>query len=137
MIEADRQRRVIELLSQALELRGDARRAFLDRECGAEGELRQELEALLAEESAADDGFLDVPAVADLAERRVATGADSPATEPMAAGRMAPPLPERLGPYRVVARRAPGPLPDGRRPADDRFRLPPVGAAGGGRDASG
>ncbi len=111
MTGADRERRVVELLSEALERDGGERQSFLDRECGTDAELRAELEALLAEESAAGDGFLEVPAVAGLAAGKVAAptrslidgAGDGPETAieepPSASGE-----PQTIGPYRIEER---------------------------------
>lgn len=58
--------RVEDLLQQALDLEPGKRKAFLDRACGADAELRRQLEALLAKESDARS-FIEAPAVAQLA----------------------------------------------------------------------
>jgi len=48
--------RVIEIFNDALELPTNERAEFLSKECGADAELREELESLLA---AHDDTFLE------------------------------------------------------------------------------
>ncbi len=99
MSEAHRERLVVQILDEALELADDAREAFLDRACGADGELRQELEALLAEEIREDDSFLAVPAVFAGGELPAKTLTQArPSALPSAESLR----PERLGPYRVV-----------------------------------
>jgi non-specific serine/threonine protein kinase/serine/threonine-protein kinase len=85
-VNRDRWARLKELFAAAAELETEARAAFLDRECGGDGELRAELESLLAAGSGAG-GFLETPATA---EGLLAPEAPSPV------GR-------RIGPYRVVA----------------------------------
>ena len=100
--EADRERLVIELLSKALELDDDDRRSFLDRKCGADEELREELEALLAEESEIEDSFLEVPPAAGLADGQIGVNSEDSPTLDMPSAFLPRPRPERLGPYRVV-----------------------------------
>ena len=109
--DVERQRRIVDLLSRAVELDGDARRRFLDRTCAGDRALRAEIESMLVETSANAGEFLEVPAVAGLAEQRrgraesgrprddaskeLSTTTASPATAPVAARR-------RYGPYRVL-----------------------------------
>src|SRR5687767_1341043 len=50
-MDAARWNRIEELLQSALDLEPDQRAAFLDSACGGDGELRREVESLLAEES--------------------------------------------------------------------------------------
>ena len=99
MSEAQRERLVLQILGEALGLTEGAREAFLDRACGTDGELRQELEELLAEHLAGDDGFLEVPAVFVGGELQAKTLTQS---QPTTRAPTAPTRPERLGPYRVV-----------------------------------
>ena len=87
--EASRELRVVELLGQALELESSARQDFLLEACAGDDELREELEALLAEEAALDDGFLSVPAAAEV-------------RPPPSPPKDLSPAPEWLGPYRVI-----------------------------------
>ena len=91
--EFDRERRILELLSQALELDGDERRAFLDEACAGDRELRDELEAMLEDEPTDNDGFLETPAAAGLSGDPVGP---EPSKPPVAAAG------SRFGPYRVV-----------------------------------
>ena len=58
-------RKVEELFHAALERAPDARQAYLDGICGADIELRQQVELLLAKEEQAGS-FLEVPALADI-----------------------------------------------------------------------
>jgi hypothetical protein len=59
----ERQRRIYQLLGDALKLAPHERRAYLDQACGDDAALRREVESLLAaEEQAAAGGFLDTPA---------------------------------------------------------------------------
>src|SRR5262249_53692585 len=53
VMNAERFRQVEELFLSALELGPDSRRAYLDRECGGDSELRSEVESLLARHSQA------------------------------------------------------------------------------------
>ncbi len=100
--EAEHQRRVMQLLSDALELEGVDRRHFLDRTCAGDPALRQELESLLDEEPALDDGFLEVPAAAGLAAVRRAAVRRTGESGTLPHGSPVPLPVERLGPYRVV-----------------------------------
>jgi serine/threonine protein kinase/formylglycine-generating enzyme required for sulfatase activity len=89
--------RAIQLLLEALELPPEKRGAFLDRACGQDLGLREELDRLLAGEKQADELFgpastMDVPS---------AEG-PSPAGEPGArAAGNAGSTPGRIGPYRL------------------------------------
>ncbi len=102
--EADHERLVIELLSGALELDGDARRSFLDRRCAANAPLREELDALLEEEeSATHDNFLELSPAGLAGGRLAATGGYSQTLVMTSGFQPRPsPRPDRLGPYRVV-----------------------------------
>ncbi len=94
MSELERERRIVELLSRALELEASARQGFLDGACLGDAELRAELDSMLEEDSTLDDDFLGVPAVANLADGQTRElGDDSPAQSP---------VPGRIGPYRIV-----------------------------------
>ncbi len=53
--------RVSRVVSKALALDWEARLPFLERVCGEDLHLRQELSSLLAEERALYDGFLETP----------------------------------------------------------------------------
>ena len=54
---------LMDVLGEALELTDGERRSFLARACEGNARLRAKLDALLAEESALTDGFLEIPAV--------------------------------------------------------------------------
>lgn len=88
----DRWTRLEALVDTATTLAPEARRAFLDKECSGDSEMRREVESLLARETRVE-GFLEVPhprgvSAADL-------GANSePASSRLAAG-------TELGPYRI------------------------------------
>ena len=56
----DRWRRVGDICDEALKLSSEERRAYLDRTCGADAELRRDVESLLVHEGTAE-GFLDSP----------------------------------------------------------------------------
>lgn len=60
--------RVTELFEQALDQSPEQRAAFVQTACAGDGELRREVESLLAEHQA-EDGFLESPAIAAVAER--------------------------------------------------------------------
>ena len=62
-MDANRWRRVEEICDGALRLTARERPAYLDRSCGADTDLRQEVEALLAHEATAER-FLNAPAAA-------------------------------------------------------------------------
>jgi serine/threonine-protein kinase len=89
-MDPDRWMRVEALCEAALEVPADGREAFLDGACGADRELRREVESLLAE-LARQPSFLEQPLV-DLP--RLLSPNES--TEP--------PMPERIGPYRLDRR---------------------------------
>ncbi len=93
MSETDSDRRVVDLLMEALELEIGERRRFLDKVCAGEPELREELEELLAEEEQLDEKFLEVPAVAGLG--------DTPLIPDDESGE-ATPAPDQVGPYSIV-----------------------------------
>ena len=57
----DRLSDVLRISRDALEREGAARAAFLDSACGADAELRREVEALLADPAAGSRGLLDLP----------------------------------------------------------------------------
>jgi hypothetical protein len=64
-------RKVEELFRAALERAPEARQTFLDRKCG--GDLRQEVELLLAKEKQAGS-FLEIPALEDVAVTLTSVG---------------------------------------------------------------
>ncbi len=101
--EVERERRIVELLSRAVELEGaDRRRRFLDRACAGDSELREELEAMLEEEPAVAEGFLETPALLGLEDRETLAGSLAPPA-PAASAPVALPVPDRFGPYRVLS----------------------------------
>ena len=53
-MQPERAERIAELVEQAFELKGAERVGFLTRACGHDVELRDEVEALLREEEAAE-----------------------------------------------------------------------------------
>ncbi len=53
--------RARKVLGGALELQGEARRAFLDEACAGDADLRAEVERILAHEAAGDPDFLEPP----------------------------------------------------------------------------
>jgi hypothetical protein len=63
---------VLRVCQEALAVEGAARAGYLDSACGADTELRREVEALLAESSASGPGFLDTPPWAPTAPAVVA-----------------------------------------------------------------
>lgn len=67
MTKADRERRIIELLGEALELGDSERPRFLEAACRDDVELREELKSMLAEEGSLHE-FLEVPAAAAAAK---------------------------------------------------------------------
>ncbi len=92
--EVERERRIVELLGRAVELEGAARRRFLDGACLGDPELRAELAAMLEEEPASGDAFLEAPAVAGLADGETRDfDADTPPRST---------VPDRIGPYRIL-----------------------------------
>ncbi len=86
---AERRKQIEEIVIAALALTGNQRAAHLDSACGGDGELRREVESLLAQEDRANT-FLETPAL-ELAARALADG-DSATLQ----GRTA-------GPYRIEA----------------------------------
>src|SRR6266540_5048433 len=91
-MSASRQRQITELCHAALERNASDRAAFLREACAGDEALRQEVESLLCYEDAAD-GFLERPAVEEVA-RLVSS---HPESNVDLAGR-------RLGVYQIQAR---------------------------------
>lgn len=75
MPASDEYERVCAVVLQALEFEGLDRSEFLDRECGEDSRLRQEVDSLLAQDAEADE-FLDQPIV-DLLSESSADESDS------------------------------------------------------------
>ena len=88
-MDAQPYQRLEELFLGALEREGRARVAYLDESCGADTELRAELDALLALEDVAGDFLEDSPF--ELVEGELAGDPELPAAPPV----------ERIGAYRV------------------------------------
>jgi serine/threonine-protein kinase len=65
-MKPERWRQIDRIFEGGLELRAEERAAFLDRECAGDGELRAEVESLLAAHDQ-EDGFMQRPAAADAA----------------------------------------------------------------------
>ncbi len=87
-MQSDRWRRIEELFEGALELAPAERAPYLEAQCGADLELRQEVESLLAADDEAAEGHLED------AVRRVAAEVVT-SQKPAAEG-------ERIGAYRIV-----------------------------------
>ena len=66
-MQAERQRRIDELVCAALELKEDERTVFLEQQCAGAEDLRREVESLLGFETKAQ-GFLQAPALEEGAE---------------------------------------------------------------------
>jgi hypothetical protein len=60
--------RLLQLCEEALQREGAERASFLDEACGGDADVRQAVEALLAEQTAAK-GYLETPAWTPAAER--------------------------------------------------------------------
>ena len=78
---SDRRQRAEEIFHEVAELEGDARALRLEKLCGGDDELREEVASLLRHHDAVDEGFL--------------------AGQPQLVTTRA--LPESIGPYRVEA----------------------------------
>ncbi|MCH9646848.1 MAG: tetratricopeptide repeat protein [Deltaproteobacteria bacterium] len=85
---------VTDIVSNALDLVGGARREFLDRACTWNPALRAEVDALLSTSEATQwESFLSVPAVEQMGSQQL--GASSPQIEPRE-------VPDRIGRYRIL-----------------------------------
>src|SRR6187401_2970567 len=82
-VQAERYRRIKELFVAARDLAGAQRAQFLERACGADADLRGEVESLL-ESDAQASGFLSQPLSGPAGDQRPA------------------PLPERIASFRIV-----------------------------------
>ncbi len=76
MSSTDQSQQLGEIVANALDLKGDERHRYLDEACGDNQALRQEVDSLLAEEAALDEGFLSIPIIQQLGE--VDTPPDNP-----------------------------------------------------------
>ncbi|MEM8934051.1 MAG: protein kinase, partial [Acidobacteriota bacterium] len=89
--------RLTEILFDALELRDEARRRYLDRACGDDAAMRAEVEALLAADDAAGfSRFLSQPALDDIVEDGSTERADPRSLATRGE------TPEQIGPFRIV-----------------------------------
>ena len=70
MTDPQRELRVLEILSDALSLSGDALDKFLDKTCAGDQELRAELDELLAESNAESEDFLATTPFGDPLDQR-------------------------------------------------------------------
>src|ERR1700730_12159266 len=87
VMEQELWRKVEELFHAALERTPDARQTFLDGICGADIDLRRQVEVLLAKEGQAGS-FLEVPAIEDMRVTLTAAGSR---------------LGRQFGPYHIVS----------------------------------
>lgn len=83
-------RLVTGLLNDALDLAGEARQQFLEQIGDKDSYLRQEVESLLAEEEALEQGFMGIPVAVQVANPR-----GYPSQDPER-------LPQRIGRYRIL-----------------------------------
>ncbi len=90
----NREESVAALFAQAIELDGEERARFLDRECGDDRELRAELDSLLGYDAGSGKAL---PLTEVAAEIQI----DLPEALNQSA---TPPLPERIGSYRILRR---------------------------------
>jgi len=111
----DRVSDVLRVCQEALAREGAARAAYLDSACGADRDLRREVEALLAEPSASGRGFLETPPWAPTAPALV--------------------VGQRLGAYEVTGRLGAGGMGEVYKARDTRLgrtvaiKVLPAGAA--------
>lgn len=92
------------LFQEAVELEPDARRRYLDRECGTDAELRAAVESLLRHDRPDASGAFGDKALRKGRELLDAIVADSAPTDELGAGPDGLPLnaPSEIGPYRVL-----------------------------------
>ncbi|MBL8842118.1 MAG: serine/threonine protein kinase [Planctomycetes bacterium] len=96
--EARLHQRACEVMAEAIELPIAERSAFLARECGADGELRSRVDRLLEHHRAT--GVLKPMVDSRALDEFAAQGAEGEDAD--AAPAPEPPLPERIGPFRIV-----------------------------------
>ena len=92
----ERWQQVKALFTGASEMPAAEQRAYLEGACGGDATLLAEVESLLAAH-AKEDAIVDRPAAAHLTEGSLTGGPDSSEAAPLE------PMPERAGPYRLVA----------------------------------
>jgi WD40 repeat protein/serine/threonine protein kinase len=90
----ERRSRVQDLFLAALDIRSEEREAYLERECGTDVDLSNEVRELVAS-AEAEPGLLSTSAASDHEAWLSEDGSPPPASDPD---------PERIGPYRVVRR---------------------------------
>jgi len=101
-LSSERHQRVKAIFLEAADLAGAKREAYLQTSCDNDAELRREVEALLAQDAAADDAF-DDEAIAQGRSGLDALVAAAESAGPAAMNAAAEaPLPERIGNYEIV-----------------------------------
>jgi eukaryotic-like serine/threonine-protein kinase len=95
-----RYQQVMEIFLEAADLEGDARGAFLDRTCGEDEQLRRNVELLLAHDQVEGDQFEEKNLRNGHDRLAGAIGIDSAGSG--VAENWIPPLPDRIGPYRIL-----------------------------------
>ncbi|MEM7586909.1 MAG: serine/threonine-protein kinase [Acidobacteriota bacterium] len=94
--DTDRELRILQLVGEALDLEGDARRRFIDEACREDPSYREDLAELLEEEEDPKQvDFLERPPVPGLAGTITSVLDELTPYEPM-------PAPDQLGPYRII-----------------------------------
>jgi len=86
-VSTERHERLFDIFRGACDLAADQRAPYLDERCGDDGELRAQIESLLAQD-ASDPGFLETPALL------------APGAADVVAAQT--PVPQRIGSYEIV-----------------------------------